>query len=284
MWITKSSRMPKHSISTRTAVFLLFICGASALQAQKCPGGIRLKSKTESRFPGHAVLIYENDSDTTIRVRLIGSKREEAGEAFCSSTSLAAHGVTTMNLLPDSYTLAWFREERGMQADEQEDQNVLLMGSVGKLYMASTSFPQFDSDAKQNLQFEVKPNSKTLFGFESCDVQIGTSETPSTLQSSGIQAKDNKSEAGDAKTHPEFSSPDRVPVSVLQPRTQSPSPIRDCSALSSSDTDLAPLSSVCEFLRRMDRALPNFTCEQTTQRYFPSTPGRTFLSCAALTM
>lgn len=82
--------------------------------------------------------MYENDSDSTIRVRLMGTKKEEAGEAFYLSTSLAAHGVTTMNLLPDNYAFAWSPEERGMQADKQEDENVLLMGSVAKLYMAST--------------------------------------------------------------------------------------------------------------------------------------------------
>jgi len=181
--------MPKISFTTGSAVLLFLLCGAHTLFAQKCTGGIRLKGKTESRFPAHPVLMYENNSDTTVRVRRLGSKREEAEQAFYSSISLAAHGVATMNLLPDIYALAWFREERGMQADEQEDQNVLLMGAVGKLYMASTSFPQLDSEIKQNLEFQVKANSKTLFSFESCDAQPGKSEAQANLQSSGIQEK-----------------------------------------------------------------------------------------------
>lgn len=215
----------------------------------------------------------ENNSDTTVRVRLLGTNREEAEQAFYSSISLAAHGVATMNLPPDIYTLAWFREERGMQADEQEDQNVLLMGAVGKLSMASTSFPQLDSEIKQNLEFQVKPNSKTLFSFESCDAQPGKSEAQANLQSSGIQEKDNKSEIGKAEPHSELPSPGNASVSPRQSRTQSLSPIRDCDAISFSNRDLAPLSRVCEFLGKMDHALPNLTCEQATQRYTPVDPG-----------
>jgi hypothetical protein len=45
--------------------------------------------------------------------------------------------------------------------------------------------------------------------------------------------------------------------------------IRDCGAISVHDPDLAPVSAVCEFVKSMDRALPNFVCKQTTQRYFP---------------
>jgi hypothetical protein len=39
------------------------------------------------------------------------------------------------------------------------------------------------------------------------------------------------------------------------------------------DQTLVPLSEVCEFVKAMDHALPNFSCEQTTQRYFPIVPG-----------
>jgi hypothetical protein len=45
--------------------------------------------------------------------------------------------------------------------------------------------------------------------------------------------------------------------------------IRDCAAISARDRNLAPVSAVCEFVKAMDRALPNFICKQTTQRYFP---------------
>jgi hypothetical protein len=45
--------------------------------------------------------------------------------------------------------------------------------------------------------------------------------------------------------------------------------IRDCAGISALDQNLAPVSAVCEMVKAMDRALPNFVCKQTTQRYFP---------------
>jgi hypothetical protein len=61
--------------------------------------------------------------------------------------------------------------------------------------------------------------------------------------------------------------------SVAKTPTQTPaklaSVVRDCAAISTRDPNLASLSAVCEFVKSMDRALPNFTCQQTTQRYVP---------------
>lgn len=47
------------------------------------------------------------------------------------------------------------------------------------------------------------------------------------------------------------------------------SSVRDCSAFSRGEQDLAPLATVCEAVKMMEKSLPNFVCEQTTQRYFP---------------
>ncbi len=45
--------------------------------------------------------------------------------------------------------------------------------------------------------------------------------------------------------------------------------IRDCPSISAGDRNLTPLSAVCEFVKRIHQTLPNFVCEQTTQRYRP---------------
>ena len=50
------------------------------------------------------------------------------------------------------------------------------------------------------------------------------------------------------------------------PRTALPS-IRDCAAISLRDASLRHLSAVCESVKAMRRTLPNFVCEQTTQRH-----------------
>jgi len=60
-------------------------------------------------------------------------------------------------------------------------------------------------------------------------------------------------------------------VAQIAPQTSSKrvSVIRDCGAISARDRNLTPVSAVCEFVKSMDRALPNFVCKQTTERYFP---------------
>jgi hypothetical protein len=47
------------------------------------------------------------------------------------------------------------------------------------------------------------------------------------------------------------------------------SSVRDCSVFSTGERDLVPLAIVCEAVKMMEKSLPNFVCEQTTQRYFP---------------
>src|SRR5258708_580108 len=71
-----------------------------------------------------------------------------------------------------------------------------------------------------------------------------------------------------------ISVPCLAPGSVLaqtasQASSKRTAVIRDCAAISARDPDLAPVSAVCEFVKSMDRALPNFVCKQTTERYFP---------------
>ena len=67
---------------------------------------------------------------------------------------------------------------------------------------------------------------------------------------------------------------DHAAVRVFQTQAQSLSPIRDCAAISSREHNLAPLSKLCNLVRDMDHALPDFTCRQTTERYLPIWPGR----------
>lgn len=66
--------------------------------------------------------------------------------------------------------------------------------------------------------------------------------------------------------------PFNEPVSMAASAPQSANEIRDCAAISGRDHNLDPLSAVCEFAKNADRLLPNFTCEQTTQRYLPVEP------------
>lgn len=264
--------MPMLRISARLTTIIFFLCCVRASSAENCAIATHLTSKTESRFPGHAVLQYENSSDRTIRIRLIGDKGFDSGEQVFSSISLAAHGVATMNLSPDGYAVAWFADEPDMQANEQEDQSVLMMGAVGKLYMASTAFPHLDSDTKQNLELDIKPNTKTLLTFEGCS-ESQRSNTP-TDPLAGRAEKGMTQQIQSANESSEPPPADHAAVKVFQTQAQSLSPIRDCAAISSREHNLAPLSKLCTLVRGMDHALPNFTCRQTTERYLPIWPGR----------
>jgi hypothetical protein len=60
-----------------------------------------------------------------------------------------------------------------------------------------------------------------------------------------------------------------VSSAALQTSGIQVSSVRDCSAFSTGERDLAPLATVCEGVKTMEKSLPNFVCEQTTQRYFP---------------
>lgn len=56
--------------------------------------------------------------------------------------------------------------------------------------------------------------------------------------------------------------------------SKDPPLLRDCAALSFRNARLAPLTAVCESVRSMRRSLPNFICEQTTERHKPLRVGR----------
>ncbi|HKR30836.1 MAG TPA: hypothetical protein VJT08_10170 [Terriglobales bacterium] len=264
--------MPMLRISARLTIVIFFLCCVRVLSAENCAIANHLTSKTESRFPGHAVLQYENRSDGTVRIRLVGAKGFDLGEQVFSSISLAAHGVATMNLPPDRYTVAWFADEHDMQVNEQEDQSMLMMGAVGKLYMASTTFPHLDSDTKQNLEVDIKPNTKTLLTFEGCS-ESQRSNTP-TDPLAGRAEKGMTQQIQSANESSEPPPADYAAVKVFQTQAQSLSPIRDCAPISSREHNLAPLSKFCNLVRDMDHALPDFTCRQTTERYLPIWPGR----------
>ncbi len=48
-----------------------------------------------------------------------------------------------------------------------------------------------------------------------------------------------------------------------------PQAIRDCAAISHEDPRLTPLAEACETVKQMQHTLPNFVCNQETQRYVP---------------
>lgn len=56
-------------------------------------------------------------------------------------------------------------------------------------------------------------------------------------------------------------------VAQLPPPRPARSAIRDCAAIAARDKSLLPLSTVCESVKMMRRTLPNFVCEQTTERH-----------------
>ena len=194
---------------------------------------------------------------------MTGMKGLGTANVVYSSVSLASHGVATMNLPPDKYILSWFAEDLDMRADEEEDQNVLMMGTAGRLYMASSAVGSFDG--RQNLEVDLKPSTRTLLSFDACNTaaeepRSGPSIIPA--DSGGREQERNSGQSAQVLT-----SPPQIPPRPL-------SPVRDCSAISGTDQTLVPLSEVCEFVKTMDHALPNFTCDQTTQRYFPIGPGK----------